>query len=111
MSDKVPVYYQGVEVLQYDRARPLPILQQNYITRMDRKMDQGFDLDGQHIPQPDTMARARFVAGALAQALSSGDEGKAAAMLTYLVQRLPELRAVRIDRQHERLTTELVVRD
>lgn len=111
MQDKVSVYYQGVEVLQYDRARPLPILQQSYIKRMDRKMEQGIDLDGRHLSRPDTMERAQFVAGALAEALSSGEEGKAAAMLTWLVQRVPELRAVRIDRQNERLTTELVVRD
>jgi len=108
---KVSVYYQGVEVLQYDRELPLPILQQHYVTRMDRRMDGGVDLDGRHVAVPDAMERAQFVAGAMAQALSSGDETKAAAMFTYLVQRLPLLRAVRIDRQNQRLTTELVIGD
>ena len=111
MGTTVSVHYQGVEVLQYDRSKPLPVLQQNYVTRMDRKMDEGIDLDGRHLPQPDATQRAQFVAGAMAQALSSGDETKAAALLTYLVQRLPELRAVRIDRENQRLTTELVVQD
>lgn len=111
MVQTVSTYFNGTEVLQYDRSKPLPILQQNYLSRMDRKMDDGINLHGEWIAAPESMQRAQFVAQSMAQALQQGAEQRAAAMLTYLAQRLPELRAVRIDLQDEQLTAELVVKD
>lgn len=111
MSQTVSTYFNGTEVLQYDRRKPLPILQQNYLTRMDRRMDEGINLHGEWIAAPESMQRAQFVAQNMAQALQHGAEQQAAAMLTYLAQRLPKLRAVRIDLQGDQLTAELVVQD
>ena len=111
MSQTISTYFNGTEVLQYDRSKPLPILQQNYVSRMDRKMDGGIDLHGEWIAAPETMQRAQFVAQNMARALQQGAEEQAAAMLTYLAQRLPELRAVRIDLQGDQLTAELVIKD
>ncbi len=111
MTQTVSIYFNGAEVLQYDRSKPVPILQQNYLSRMDRKMDQGIDLHGEWIATPQSMQRAQFVAQSMAQALQQGAEEKAAAMLTYLAERLPDLRSVRIDLQGDQLTAELVVKD
>lgn len=111
MPQTVSAYFNGTEVLQYDRSKPLPILQQNYLTRMDRRMDQGINLHGEWLSAPETDQRAQFVAQNMAQALQQGAEEQAAAMLTWLAQRLPELRAVRIDLQGDQLSAELVVKD
>lgn len=111
MSQTVSTYFNGNEVLQYDRSKPVPILQQNYLTRMDRRMDQGINLHGEWIAAPGSDQRAQFVAMNMAQALKQGAEEQAAAMLTYLAERLPSLRAVRIDLQGDQLSAELVVKD
>lgn len=111
MTQTVSAYFNGTEVLQYQRGKPLPILQQNYLSRMDRKMDAGINLHGEWIAAPESMQRAQFVARNMAQALQQGAEEQAAAMLTYLAQRLPELRAVRIDLQGDQLSAELVVKN
>jgi hypothetical protein len=42
-------------VLKYDRGKTLTELQQRYLDTLDRKMDDGLTLDGEVIPQPDTM--------------------------------------------------------
>lgn len=111
MTETVSTYFNGDEVLKFRRDQPLPLLQHNYLTRMDRKMDQGIDLHGEWIDTPDTSQRAQFVAQSMAQALQSGADEQAAAMLTYLSQRLPTLRAVRIDLRDGQLSAELVVTD
>jgi len=102
------VVVDGQSVLEYDRRKPLPARQQLFLDHMDRDMDTGITLDGQHIVQPDPMMRARFVANHLLQATENGDDKLAAAACTYLAVRLPGLKQVRADRMDGQLHIDLV---
>jgi hypothetical protein len=104
----VAVWMDGAEVLHYDRNKPVPLMQQAYLTKMDRKMDQGIELDGEVIAEPDKMQRAEFVAAQLVSALRNGDDSLAAATCTYLADRFPELKAIRCGQNGSGATTELV---
>lgn len=110
-EDLVKVRYNEEEVLSYNRGQPVPILQQSYLKRMDRKMEQGIVLRGRPLAHPRLMERAEFVADALAQALEREDDAMAAAMCTWLANRLPRLRGVNIRRDGDALTSELVMAD
>lgn len=102
------VVINGQSVLEYDRRKPLPARQKLFLDHMDRDMDAGITLDGQHIAQPDPMVRARFVASHLVQAAESGDEALAAASCAYLALRLPGLKQVRADSLDGQLHVDLV---
>jgi len=91
------VVINGQSALEYDRRKPLPVRQQQFLDRMDQDMDAGITLEGQRIAQPDPMMRARFVANHLVPAAEGGDESLAAASCAYLAVRLPELKQVRAD--------------
>jgi hypothetical protein len=75
---------------------------------MDRRMDEGIEADGRLIASPDRLQRAQFVAGNLAHAIKTNDEELAAAMTTYLADRLPDLRQVKIRDQDGQIAIELV---
>lgn len=95
-------------VIEYDRRKPLAAHQRLYIDRMDRDMDNGFQLDGQHLGSPDLLARARFTATSLIQALEAGNDGLAAATCAYLALRLPELKQVRAESKEGQSHIDLV---
>ena len=95
-------------VIEYDRRKPLAAHQRLYIDRMDRDMDNGFQLDGQHLASPDPLARARFAATSLIQALEAGNDGLAAATCAYLALRLPELKQVRTETRNGQTHIDLV---
>ncbi len=88
------VVVNGQAVIEYDRRKPLAAHQRQYIDRMDSDMDRGFDLEGNYLKSPDPLARARFTAISLVQALEAGNDGLAAATCAYLALRLPELKQV-----------------
>ena len=91
------VVIDGQAVIEYDRRKPLVSRQQSFLDRMDRDMDRGIDLDGHQEASPDLLARARFVANSLLQALQAQNDSVAAATCAYLALRLPELKQVRIE--------------
>jgi hypothetical protein len=96
MSNLMAVLLNGIAQIEYDRAKPLPDYQGAYLDKMDRRMqDQGIDIDGQRISQPDLGQKAQFVAGNLVHAIKSNDEALAAAMCTWLAVRMPDLKQVK----------------
>ena len=97
MSNLMAVLLNGIAQIEYDRGKPLPDYQGAYLDKMDRRMtDQGIDIDGQLIRQPDLGQKAQFVAGNLVHAIKSNDEALAAAMCTWLAVRMPDLKQVKI---------------
>jgi hypothetical protein len=96
MKDILGILVDGQPQFEFDRDRPLPDEQRGYLEQMDRKMDQGFVLQGRRIEDPDLRARARFVAANLANALAASQDNLAMAMTTWLGVRCPELKQVRI---------------
>lgn len=92
MSDKVGFLMDGQEVLTYDRSQDLPEQHRAYIDKMDEHMDEGIDLAGTHIDQPDLQQKSQFVALNLVQSLLKEDDQTAIMMFTYLVNRMPDLK-------------------
>jgi len=108
MDDILAVVINGELTLQYDRAKPLPGQQREYLDRMDEKMDRGIDLNGERIDAPDATARAQLVAMYLIDALQTNNEPLAVAMCSYLAVRLPELKQVKADVAGDEIAVDLV---
>lgn len=102
------VVVNGQAVIEYDRRKLLAPRQQLFLDRMDQDMDGGIGLDGNTGSSPDLLARARFVANSLLQALESENDSVAAASCAYLAMRLPELKQVRADSNDGQLHIDLV---
>jgi hypothetical protein len=102
------VVINGQAVIEYDRRKPLALRQQSFLDRMDRDMDSGIGLDDYRGVSPDQMARARFVANSLLQALEKENDSVAAATCAYLALRLPELKQVRADKKDGQMHIDLV---
>jgi len=109
ISDPVlTVVVNGQAVIEYDRRKLLAPRQQLFLDRMDRDMDGGIGLEGNPGSSPDFLARAKFVANSLLQALDAQNDSVAAATCAYLAVRLPELRQVRADSNDGQLHIDLV---
>ncbi|MEJ2141578.1 MAG: hypothetical protein P8Y24_04365 [Gammaproteobacteria bacterium] len=81
-------------VLSFNAVR-FPGHQRQFLDKMDLDMDDGIEVDGQHIKEPDNMQRATYVAMSLILAVQAGNTEMANAMCAYLVHRLPDLKQVR----------------
>jgi hypothetical protein len=108
MNDLMGVILNGVAQLEYDRRQALPPQQELYLDKMDQKMDAGIQLGDDVITEPDLDQRAQFVAANLAHAILSDEEATAAALCSYLANRLPELKQVKIDNSQGDIAIELV---
>ena len=108
MSNIMAVLLNGIAQLEYDRDKPLPDHQELYLDKMDTKMDEGILIGDTQIKNPDINQRAQFVAANLVHAIKNDQEPVAASMCTYLANRLPELKQVRIDDSNDEVTINLV---
>jgi hypothetical protein len=95
MNDVLVVTIDGQSMLEFDRSKPLPGLQRRFLDKMDHDMDQGVSLGGLTIDQPDLLQKAQFVAINLIGAIRDNEEQLAAAMCTYLANRVPDLKQVK----------------
>lgn len=108
MSSMMAVLLNGLAQIEYDRTKPLPDYQGAYLDKMDRKMEsEGIDIDGERILAPALEQKAQFVAANLAQAILSDEEAQAAAMATWLAERLPELKQVKLREEEGGFAIEL----
>lgn len=108
MSEKVAVLVNSQETIEYDRNKALSDLQKQYLDKMDREMDQGIELAGERIEQPDQTQRAKYVANALLESIQSDNEPRIAATCSYLAERLPELKQIRADLKGDSFSIDLV---
>ena len=97
MSDSMVVLVNGEALFEYDRTKPLPENQRQYLDRMDRQMDEGITLGNEAIAKPDQQQRAQFVAFTLVTAIQQDNEAVIAAMNSYLAVRYPDLKQVKAD--------------
>jgi hypothetical protein len=96
MTDILGILLDGQPQIEFDRGKALPPEHLQRLDQMDAKMDQGIEIQGHLIAEPDLDARTRFVAVNLANALVSGQDNLAMAMCTWLGVRRPELKQVKI---------------
>jgi hypothetical protein len=111
MSNVMAVLLNGIAQLEYDRGKVLPPQQELYLEKMDLKMEEGIQVGDDIISSPDLNQRAQFVAGNLAHAILNNQEATAAALCSYLANRLPELKQVKITNNQDssnELSIELV---
>lgn len=99
----------GDSVLEFDRNTRLPGRQRDFLNKMDEDMDQGIRLSHGHIPDPDVMQRARYVAMHLLQAYQEENQPLIAATCAYLVQRVPTLNTVRVEQVAGQVEIELIL--
>lgn len=78
-------------ILEFDRKKPLPGHQRQYLDDMDAQMDQGIDIGGEKVENPDPLVRSQFVANSLVNSLIKDEYSTAMAMCTYLAKRMPDL--------------------
>lgn len=108
MSDMLAVLLNGIAQLEYYRDRALPAHQAVYLEKMDEKMDAGIMIGGKTIGNPDINQRAQFIAGNLLSAIRSNDEEMSAALCTWLANRLPDLKQVKMIEDGDHVTIDLV---
>ncbi len=108
MSNMLAVLLNGIAQLEYHRDRLLPDHQAAYLDKMDVKMDAGVLIGDTTIENPDINQRAQFVAGNLLNAIKSDNEEMAAALCTWLANRLPDLKQVKISENGDEVTIDLV---
>ena len=108
-TKQLTVVINGGAVLEFDRGKPLPGHQRQYLDNMDKRMDEGIELSGESIESPNALQRTQFVASSMINALSEENDTLAAAMCTYLAKRMPDLDQVKAAYKDETgLSIELV---
>ena len=96
-------------ILEFDRAKPVPGHQRQYLDNMDSQMDQGIQLGADFIKAPDALQRSQFVANSLVNHLLKEEYSVAIAMCTYLAKRMPDLKQIKCQGDLEKeLSIELV---
>ncbi len=109
MNNLMAVLWNGIAQIEYDRNKSVPDYQGAYLDKMDRKMAAGIDVAGHTVEKPDLGQRAQFVAANLAHAFKANDEALAAAMCTWLAERMSDLQQVKIsESEDQELSIELV---
>lgn len=95
-SDDTMLYVivNGEPILEFDRKKPVPGHQRQYLDNMDSQMDQGIQLGDDFIKEPDALQRSQFVANSLVNMLFKERYSTAIAMCTYLAKRLPYLQQI-----------------
>ncbi len=80
--------------LEYDRNRELEEEQREYLEKLDAKFDQGIELQGEQIDQPDIQQRARYMTLSMMEGIIYREDAKAAVSVAWLATRLPDLKQV-----------------
>jgi len=88
------VIVNGEPILEFDRRKPVPGHQRQYLDNMDAQMDQGIQLGDDFIDNPNALMRSQFVANSLINMLFKEQYSTAIAMCTYLAKRMPELQQI-----------------
>jgi len=82
-----------------------------FYERMDRDMDQGWQMSREWVPHPNRLQRCQIVANKLLTALENEDERMGRLMAGYILSRVPEIDSVQIDTSGEMDQTHFTFRD
>lgn len=108
-SDIVAVVVNGELTIRFERARALSERQRESLDQLDRRMDrEGVELEGVNVAAPDLGQRARFVANRLVEAMMAEDEPRVAALVSYLADRLPDLKQIQVGIRDDQVMVDLV---
>lgn len=76
--------------------------------KLDRDMDQGWQMSREFVERPDPLQRCQIVADKLLTSLMNGNEATAMLMAGYIALRVPGVNGVNIDAAGEMQNTELL---
>ncbi len=98
-EDKVAVLIDGGLELYWDRTVVMAPAQREAVSRLEKKLREGFDVDGVRYDRPDSLKRAQLAASLIPQALQRGDDSLAATALALTCTSLPDLKQVQYRRR------------
>lgn len=107
MATTLEIVQDGETVLRFERSGTLPGLQRRQLDELDFRMDQGIELGGEAISEPDRQQRTRFVVGLLIRALQRDDSATVRGLSTWLSYRVPELAVIRLRQSGDEMMAEL----
>ncbi|MBI3574083.1 MAG: hypothetical protein HY083_00220 [Gammaproteobacteria bacterium] len=81
---------------------------EEFFQKMDRDMNQGWQMSRDFIENPDRTQRAQIAAHRLMLAMSAGKETLIMLMAGYILKRLPGVTGVVVDTDGEMLNTEII---
>lgn len=105
---KLHIIINDAVILEYDRTKPIPGKQRQYLDHMDATMDEGINLGADDIEHPNTLQRAQYIANSLINALFKEDYNLGMAMCTYLAQRIPDLLQVKAIGEKSEMSVEFI---
>lgn len=108
MSNMMAVLLNGVAQLEYDRDKPLTDYQNAYLEDMDNKMDDGIEIDGEMVKNPESNQKNQFIVANLLDAMKSDNAGLTSALCTYLADRLPDLKQIKIEESDGKISIDFV---
>lgn len=108
LDDKLHIIINDAVILEYDRTKPIPGIQRRYLDQMDATMNEGINLGGDTIEEPNTLQRAQYVANSLIGALFKEDYNLGIALCTYLAQRIPDLQQVKAIGEKNDMSVEFI---
>ena len=108
MSKSIAVLINGIAQLEYDRDKALTDYQLTYLDEMDKKMDEGINIDGETIESPELNQKIQFVTANMLSAIKSDNEGMTSALCTYLATRLPDLKQVKVTEEGGDMSIDMV---
>ena len=80
-----------------------------FFTRMDRDMDQGWQMSREFVEQPSALNRCQIAADRMLTALHNDNRNLLLLMAGYILTRMPGVRGVDIDTAGEMLNTRLLM--
>ena len=102
------VLLNGVAQLEYDRDKPLTDYQRTYLEKMDKKMNEGIEVDNLFIEKPNENEKAQFVVANLLSAMKSDNAGLTSALCTYIADGMPDLKQLKIDENEGEVSIDFV---
>lgn len=105
---KLVAVLNGESQVEFERSKSLADRQLEYLAVMDKQLDDGIPQGAGMLFSPTMEQKIQFVANQLITAIKAENEQLAAATLSWLATRLPDLQQVAADEKNGEITIRLI---
>ena len=105
---KLVAVLNGESQVEFERSKSLADRQLEYLAVMDKQLDDGIPQGAGMLFSPTMEQKIQFVANQLIAAIKAENEQLAAATLSWLATRLPDLQQVAADEKNGEITIRLI---
>ena len=105
---KLVAVLNGESQVEFERSKSLADRQLEYLAVMDKQLDDGIPQGAGMLFSPTMEQKTQFVANQLITAIKAENEQLAAATLSWLATRLPDLQQVAADEKNGEITIRLI---